>query len=120
MSTRSTYAMRGERAAMIVAGSFGVDAGNSIVNIEGEGFTVTRVSAGRYAVRFDKTFPKTLSATATRQSTAVVAQFCSIVGKTATGFDVYLWDVAAAAVVDPGTNTDDRINFVAVMKDSSV
>ena len=111
--------MRGERAAMVIAGSFRV-VGGAILDIEGEGFTVTYIAVGRYGVRFDKTFPKTMAAQATLQAQAPIDQFCGVSGKTASGFDIFLWSVIAAAVIDPGVNTDDRINFTAVVKDSMV
>jgi len=119
MSTRSTYAVRGERATYLLSGSFGVN-GGAIVDVQGKGFTVSYVAAGKYKVTLDKSFPFLLSAVAGRQAQNPTDQIPGTYAHTSNSFNIYLWDVSAVAVADPGTNVDDRINFTATLKDSAV
>lgn len=120
MSTSNTYPVRGQRAAHVIAGSFGYD-GTNIVNPLGEGASVTREGVGKFTVTFDKTFPEALSAVVTygTETTAGSSLVAQVYSKVHGSLQIRLFDMGAAlALSDPQTGDDCRISFMVYTRDS--
>jgi hypothetical protein len=121
MSTNLRYPVEGERAVQLIAGSFRVSAG-AIVDVLGEGFTVSYDAVGKYTVTFDKGFPEALSAQATLETalTAGIDQMVQVYSRVTGSCKLRLWDISAVALADPGSAADDRIHFLVVTKSSGL
>jgi len=61
--------------------------------LQGEGFTVTRASTGRYSITFDEAFQATPTVVATSHGEGTIRSTsgASILNLTSDGFDLYIW-----------------------------
>lgn len=119
MSTVSRSLAQTQYGQAVYAGSFGW-ASSKPVTPSGAGFTYTRISAGKYKVTSKQTLANMVSVVVSHQKSSGVASLNVVVsGKAASGFEIWCSNLAGT-LTDIGTNADDRINFVAVVKQYSV
>lgn len=107
-----------ERGIVVIAGSFQAEAAGVSVT-KGSGFTAARAGAGEYTIVLDDTFYDYRSFTGTLALNAVDNWFVQMQSWTPATrtLAIKVVDTAAGpAYADPPTHANNRINFVAVMK----
>lgn len=113
---------------VMVAGSFApngssaVSAASNKGDANGGAYTVARTSAGLFTITFADKWDDLLSFVATLQQASGGDQFLQVGTYTAASrtITVRVWDVSGAAVDDVAADANNRINFIAVFRNTSV
>lgn len=125
---RIKYPVRSpQRELSCIAGSFDFNGTSNPATVRGEGFTVAYTSTGTWTVTFTaEHYYQLQSATATAQLASAGDQFAQVgtyTAPTATAnatLVLRVWDVSSAGVATPGTDANNRMNFVCYFKDTAV
>ena len=110
----------------LIDGSFclnGTSAVNNTLNT-GIGFTVARTSTGLFTITLQDNYVSLHSVTASLQletaSDKIVQVGTTAVSTTAKTIQLRIWDISDAAVADVSYDANNRVNFQAVLKNSTV
>ncbi len=110
----------------LIDGSFcpnGTSAVNNALNT-GIGFTVARTSTGLFTITLQDNYVSLHSVTASLQLASaddkIVQVGTTSVSTTAKTIQLRIWDISAAAVNDVSYDANNRVNFQAVLKNSTV
>ena len=110
----------------LIDGSFcpnGTSAVNNALNT-GIGFTVARTSTGLFTITLQDNYVSLHSVTASLQletaSDKIVQVGTTAVSTTAKTIQLRIWDISDAAVADVSYDANNRVNFQAVLKNSTV
>lgn len=109
---------------VVIAGSFapnGSSAVNSALN-RGRGFTVARGGTGTFTITLSDTWAQCDAAVATLQLATADDKYALVgsIDLSAKTVVINVWDISGAALADVAANTNNRINFVLVMRNSTV
>ena len=110
----------------LIDGSFcpnGTSAVNNALNT-GIGFTVARTSTGLFTITLQDNYVSLHSVTASLQLATGSDKMAQIgetaVSTTAKTIQIRIWDISDAAVADVSYDANNRVNFQAVLKNSTV
>jgi len=107
---------------IVLAGSFAPAAAGAPTTVRGQGFTVTRTGVGTFSIALRDKYVELDSVVATVQLAAAANTFAQA-GTVVTGTSantIELRTLTAGAAADIAANANNRINFAAVIRNSSV
>lgn len=109
------------KGVTIIAGSFAPAGAGAVTDQKGRGFTVARTSAGLFTITFTGRFGDFIAFIPGLQLAAGDDKFVQMGTYTAASRTLTLrvWDVSVPAETDVAANANNRINFIAVFKNSS-
>lgn len=109
---------------VVVAGSFAPNGSSAIAatSNKGKGYSVAYTSTGLYTITFTDAYSDLISFMPMLQLATGADTFLQVGTYTAAAKTITIrnWDVSDAAVADIAANANNRINFVAVFRNSSV
>jgi hypothetical protein len=125
MANRSFAPLLGslDRGVVIIAGSFAPDTANAPTDVKGDGFSVVRTSTGLFTVTLQDKYSELIGVTASLQLASADDKMVQIGATDVTSaktIQIRVWDISGAAVADVAANANNRINFVLVLKNTSV
>ncbi len=109
--------------ASFVATSFTGGATNDVDagTVKGEGWSVSRIDLTNvYRVTFENTYPSILCAIADLQLATNADKWAVIKALSASTMDIAVWDISDAATAQVSETSGNRINFIAVFKNSNI
>lgn len=112
-----------DHGVKVIAGSFAPAGTGAPTTVRGSGFTVARTDVGIFTVTLTDAYVSCLSATATLQLATAADQYANVGDidvASAKTVVIETWDVSDAALADITANANNRVNFVLVLKNSSV
>ena len=108
----------------VIAGSFAPNGSSALsaAAVKGKGFTVAYTSTGLYTLTLQDKYVDLISAVCQVQLAAGDDKYLQVGSYSAANktLEIRCWDASGAAVADIAANANNRINFVLVMKNSSV
>jgi hypothetical protein len=124
MASRTTHAVKSlNRELVAVVGSFapnGTSAVSSASN-KGKGWTVARSAAGRFTVTFADAFNDLVTVVATAQMAANNVDIYAQVGTyDSSAKTLIIRTLTGGTETDIAANANDRVNFVAWFRNSSI
>jgi hypothetical protein len=112
-----------DRGVVIIAGSFAPDTANAPTTVRGDGFSVVRTSTGLFTITLQDKYSELVSAQCSLQLAAgddKIVQVGATDVTSAKTIQIRVWDISGAAVADIAANANNRINFVLILKNTSV
>lgn len=112
------------RESITIEGSFAPNGSSAVSSssVKGKGFSVARTAAGVFTITFQEKFNDMLVANATLQLATAADQFAQVGTYTAASktLVINVWDVSGAALADVAADSNNRINFSATFKNTSL
>ncbi len=112
------------RELVPIVGSFAPNGSSAIVasSRKGLGWSVAYTSTGLYTITFSDTFASLVSFTCDLQLAAAADSFLqmgTLVNTSTPVVQIRNWDISGAAVADIAANANNRIHFVAWLRNSA-
>lgn len=112
-----------DNGVVFLQGSFAPAGAGAPTAQLGKGFSVARTSTGLFTVTLQDAYVSMLSCKATLQLAVgddKFAQIGVVDVVTAKTLQIRIWDISAAAVADVAADTNNRVNFSMLLKNSTV
>lgn len=116
-----------QQGLVILAGSFAPNGSSAIsaASNKGKGFSVVRTSAGLYTITLADRYAALVSIVvmpqlATGADSGLQVGTCAVSGTAANTIQIRNWDASDAAVADIAADANNRINFVLILRNTSV
>jgi hypothetical protein len=112
-----------DKGVVYVQGSFAPDTANAPTTVRGSGFSVARTSTGLFTITLQDKYVSLLSAQVSLQLATgddKMLQLGAIDVISARTIQIRVWDISGGAVADIAANANNRINFLLLLKNSTV
>jgi hypothetical protein len=125
MANRTFQQFQGtlDKGIVHVQGSFAPAGTGAPTAVRGAGFSVARTSAGLFTITLQDKYVSLISGQVSVQLATgddKVVQLGTADVVTNKTVQIRVWDISAAAVADISADTNNRVNFVLILKNSSV
>jgi hypothetical protein len=112
-----------DKGVVHVQGSFAPAGTGAPTDVKGKGFSVARTSAGLFTITLQDAYQHLIAGTAQLQLATGADQFVqlgSVDVASAKTVQIRVWDISAAAVADVSADANNRVNFLLILKNSTV
>lgn len=125
MANRTLYGIKTlGKNRVVLAGSFAPNGSSAIsaASVRGRGFTVAYTSTGLYTITLNDVWAQCDAAIATLQLATADDKFVTIgaIDLAAKTVQITAWDISGGAKADIAADTNNRINFVLVLRNSTL
>jgi hypothetical protein len=107
---------------IVLSGSFAPNGTSAVSSssVKGVGFTVARTNAGIFTVTLDKVYGELVSANATVQLATPADTQAQIGSVSLSGKTVVINTLTAGSLADIAADANNRVNFVLVVRDTTI
>lgn len=125
MANRTLYGIQTlGKNRVVLAGSFAPNGSNPIssASVLGRGFSVAYTSTGLYTITLDDVWAQCDAAIATLQLATADDKFVTVgaIDLSARTVQIAAWDISGGAKADITADANNRINFVLVLRNSTL
>jgi hypothetical protein len=112
-----------DKGVVHVQGSFAPDTANAPTTVKGAGFSVARTSTGLFTITLQDKYQHLIAGSLTLQLASgddKILQLGAVDVVSAKTVQIRVWDISGGAVADIAANANNRINFLLILKNSTV